>query len=48
MREVMVAMIIALTFTTHAKADWDCIKISDNLTICTDTVTGEETEIWTY
>ncbi len=34
--------------TTQAEAKTiDCVKISDTLTICTDSETGEQTEIWT-
>ena len=53
MKEILMALAIAASLylfsTTIVEGKTiDCVKISDTLTICTDSETGETTEIWTF
>ena len=44
----MKKVILVIALTLWASADVSCIRVDDTLTICTDTNTGESTNIWTY
>ena len=44
----MKTFIIFLALAGAVYGDISCIKISEDLTICTNDDTGEEYDVWTY